>query len=127
MKIINTDKIVNLQIHLSKPTHWFHWREGRREKKFLFWTIQKEQPEGWYSYGDPVTEDYILKESSRKDYLFKNPSAPHNKSIWDKPFVEIRTVGGKYMDSSYVYFNTDQDAQKYAQDISKNFPHIEII
>lgn len=124
MKIINTDKIISIKVHQSKPTTWFHWREGRRKKKFLFLTIQKEEPEGWCNYGSPVTEDYILKESSRKDYLFKNPSAPHNKSIWDKPFVEIITVGGKYTDSSYVYFNTDEEAKNFAKDIFERFPHI---
>lgn len=124
MKVINTDKIISLIVHPSKPTTWFKWRQHVPKEKWLFFTIQKEEPEGWYDYGALVTEDYILNESSRKDYLFRNPHSPQNKSIWDKPFVEIVTQGGKYTDSSYVYFNTDEDAQNYAKDISNSFSHI---
>ena len=120
---VNTDHILSVKVHYAKPATWFRWREYVPKKKWLFWTIQEEQAEGWYYYDELVTEDYILNESPRKDYVFKDTDG----TICDKPYVQIMTLGGKHTQSYYTWFNTDKVAEEYAQEISQKFPHITLL
>ena len=75
------------------------------------------------SYLDILTEEYILQKEGR---IFKRYDVPNEFSLWEKARVEIESMGGKYTNSDYVYFETDEEAITFVNELSVNFPHIKV-
>ena len=122
---INADKILRVKWTPCQKTRFYHWTEAKPEKRFLWWVTEEAKPAGWSNpYGDIVTEKYILAKESQTH--FKRHDVLNEHSIWEKARVEIESIGGKYTNSNYVYFESDQEALAYVKSISEKFPHIQI-
>ena len=130
---INVDKILRVKLIPCQQSTDYYWTEAKPEKKFLWWIFghyfsQKAIPAGWISwrshYLETFTEEDILKKEGR---IFKRYDVPNELSLWEKARVEIESIGGKYTNSDYVYFETDEDAISFVNELSVNFPHIKVM
>ncbi len=122
---INVDKILRVKLIPCQQSTQYNWTEAKPEKKFLWWVSEKAKPAGWDDrYGSILTEEYILEKNERT--LFKRYDVLNEFSLWEKARVEIESVGGKYTNSDYVYFETDEEAISFIDELSTNFPHIKV-
>jgi hypothetical protein len=122
---VNVDKILRVKLIPRRQSTQYNWTEAKPEKKFLWWVSQKATPAGWKGSGylDILTEEYILQKEGR---IFKRYDVPNESSLWEKARVEIESIGGKYTNSDYVYFETDEEAITFVNELSVNFPHIKV-
>jgi len=122
--IVNADKILRVKVVLAKKHYTPHWRDRVPEKRRFFGLLtQKEEPAGFYEYGGRVEIDQFLK--NRSD-LFRNSQVLEQHSIWKKAHVDIESIGGKYTNHDVKYFDSNEKAIEFAEEIAKNFPHIQI-
>lgn len=122
---INVDKILRVKLIPCRQSTQYNWTEAKPEKKFLWWVSEKAKPAGWDDrYGSILTEEYILEKNERT--LFKRYDVLNEFSLWEKARVEIESIGGKYTNSDYVYFETDEEAISFIDELSANFPHIKV-
>ncbi len=121
---INADKILRVRVVFASQSTQWRWVEEIPEKRG-FWGFGKRKaiPSGWVDgyHADRRTEEYVLEKDSK---LYKNTQVLYQNSIWEKPYVVIESIGGKYTNTDYAYFATDEQARNYVEDISTNFPHI---
>ncbi len=73
---------------------------------------------------DILNEEDILQDEER---IFKRYDVINEFSLWEKARVEIESIGGKYTNSDYVYFETDEEAISFVNELSVNFPHIKVM
>ena len=126
---INVDKILRVKLIPCRQSTQYNWVEAKPEKKFLWWVSKEATPAGWndsssYLDLDILTEEYILKKEGR---IFKRYDVLNEFSLWEKARVEIESMGGKYTNSDYVYFETDEEAITFVNELSVNFPHIKVM
>lgn len=123
---IATDKIIHVTVNKSRLSFRFVWKDYAPPKTFLGIVISKEKEAGWRNYddfsGDLVTEDYIFNKSLYKNSLFKKSDTDPHFCIYEKPSVNIV---GRYH-SATQFFSTDEEAEKYAEEIAEKFTHITI-
>lgn len=115
---IKTDTIFEIDIVQSKKTS-HRWIENKQIIKGFFRKKVETIPAGWifHSHHTPVSTEMLLKSNNR--LLLKNDE------IWDMPYIIVRyAVGTKNTLYETMYFNTDEEAEQYALDVVKNFPHI---
>jgi hypothetical protein len=123
-KYINADKILRVEVRLSKSCSQYRWVDAAPAKKWLWWITQPATPAGWLdsSYVKILQEEDILRDNR----IFKRTDVLREYTFWEKASVIIESIGGKYTNSDYVHFEKDEDAIAYAQEISNQFPHIQI-
>jgi hypothetical protein len=124
---INVDKILRVKLNPRQQCTDYYWTKSKPEKKFLWWVSQEATPEGWIYRRSPylviLTEKDILQNQGR---IFKRYDVLNEFSLWEKARVEIESIGGKYTNSDYVYFETDEEAISFINELSTNFPHIKV-
>ena len=123
---INVDKILRVKLIPCRQSTQYNGTEAKPERKFLWWVSKEATPAGWNdssSYLDILTEEDILKKEGR---IFKRYDVLNEFSLWEKARVEIESMGGKYTNSDYVYFETDEEAIVFVNELSVNFPHIKV-
>ena len=130
---INVDKILRVKLIPCKQCTIYTWTEAKPEKKFLWWIFghyfsQEATPAGWITsrggYLHILNEEDILQDEER---IFKRYDVPNEFSLWEKARVEIESMGGRYTNSDYVYFETDEEAISFVNELSVNFPHIKVM
>jgi hypothetical protein len=122
---INVDKILRIKFTPRCQSTRYNWTEAKPEKKFLWWVSEKAKPAGWDDRcGNILTEEYILKYEER--ILFKRYDVLNEFSLWEKARVEIESMGGRYTNSDYVYFETDEEALVYVRGLADRFKSIQI-
>jgi hypothetical protein len=120
---INADKILRVKMRPCRQSTSYYWEDAQPKKKWLFFVTQKATLAGWYNhYGELVTEESILEKHDH----FKCENVLHRNSIWEKAVVTVESLGGKYTNNDYVYFNCDLAAEDYMKELGKLFPHIQI-
>lgn len=122
---INTEKILRVKLDFATQSTRYKWMNEIPKKKFLWFTLQKPIPAGWYDswYHKSLEEDDILTTNKT---VYKNKNVLHQFSIWDKPKVEITSQSGKYTYTDSLWFDTDAEAAQFAKEITDKFPHIKI-
>jgi tRNA uridine 5-carbamoylmethylation protein Kti12 len=125
---INVDKILRVKLIPCRQSTDYTWTEAKPEKKFLWWVSEKAKPAGWITrrnyHLETLSEEDVLKYEER---IFKRYDVPNEFSIWEKARVEIESMGGRYTNSDYVYFETDEEAISFVNELSVNFPHIKVL
>ena len=123
---INVDKILRVKLIPRQQCTIYTWTEAEPESKFLWWVSEKSTPAGWKRSGylDILNEEDILQDEER---IFKRYDVINEFSLWEKARVEIESMGGRYTNSDYVYFETDEEAITFVNELSVNFPHIKVL
>jgi hypothetical protein len=123
---INVDKILRVKLIPCRQSTQYNWTEAEPERKFLWWVSQEATPAGWKRSGylDILNEEDILQDEER---IFKRYDVINEFSLWEKARVEIESMGGRYTNSDYVYFETDEEAITFVNELSLNFPHIKVL
>ena len=123
---INVDKILRVKLIPCRQCTIYTWKEAKPEKKFLWWVSEKSTPAGWKRSGylDILNEEDILQDEER---IFKRYDVINEFSLWEKARVEIESMGGRYTNSDYAYFETDEEAISFVNELSVNFPHIKVL
>ena len=123
---INVDKILRVKLIPCRQCTIYTWTEAKPEIKFLWWVSQEAKPAGWERRGylDILNEEDILQDEER---IFKRYDVLNEFSLWEKARVEIESMGGRYTNSDYVYFETDEEAITFVNELSVKFPHIKVM
>ena len=125
---INVDKILRVKLIPCRQSTDYTWTEAKPEKKFLWWVSQESTPAGWIPrrnyHLEILNEEDILQDEER---IFKRYDVINEFSLWEKARVEIESIGGRYTNSDYVYFETDEEAITFVNELSVNFPHIKVL
>lgn len=127
---INVGAILSVHVYDKSVSAHYTWKDEITEIKGWFGVVKrKAKPAGfyaaWTSYNEPLTADEILS-----NYLGLGGDVIVDtdlKTVWNKPKVVIRSLGGKYVEENESHFNTYEEAIDYANKITAEFPHITLI
>jgi len=124
---IEAKKIKSIRVEPSKLSAAWEYREYKpAEKGFLGIIKSKEIKSGYYNiYNNSyyaTAEDVVFIYDSGSTRLFVKANQTNENKIWEKARVVIKFKG----DYSTAYFENDQDAIDFADEISKKFDHIKI-
>ena len=126
IEYIGAKKIKSIRVDLSRPSREFHYKEYQPGKRgFLGIGSKMEIKRGYYYAWDDSTvyetvEDAISKHSYMG--LFIKDDQPIDTMVWKKAVVYIQFK----RETRESYFESDQDAMDFADEISKKFNHIKI-
>jgi len=121
---INLNAIICVEVIEKKPSWQYKWQNPEPAIKGFWGVKRKERKEGWinassYQPNDMVSVDSILADGR---YLVDE----FEKKIYDKPRVKVIMRGGKYTMETYKYFNTDEEAHSFAEEITAKLPTVTI-
>jgi hypothetical protein len=123
---INSEKIKSVSVTLSKRNTWLRYSEERPLLRGFLGIVKQSYHEGGYycNYNERVykTEEEAVK-SSETDLVYR-PNELEGERIWYKAKVYIVTGCNE---GDMVYFDSDQDALDYAEEISTRFEHIKMV
>jgi len=125
IEYIGAKKIQSISVVPSKLSNIWEYREYKPAKRgFLGIIKSKEIKRGYYhrncdSYYE-TAEGAVSGYDSRG--LFVKPNESNENKIWSKARVVIEFKG----DCSTSYFENDQEAIDFADEVSQRFDHIKI-
>ena len=127
---INVGAILSVHVYDKSLSARFSWKEEITEIKGLFGIVKRRaKPSGfyasWTAHNEPLTVDQILSNylGLGSDVIVDTVS----NTVWNKPKVVIRSLGGKYVEENTSYFDTYQEAIDCADKITAEFPHITLV
>ena len=127
---INVGAILSVHVLDQKKSTDYEWFDEEPEIKGWFGRIKsKIRPAGFYrTWGgsdrsnytpEEILEGYRHQETQYRVDLIE-------KAVFRKPFVNVKSLGGKYVEETNVFFDSYSEALAYAESISAEFPHITI-
>lgn len=124
---VNSEKIKSVSVTLSKMNTWFRYSEPKPLIKGWFGIVTQQYNEGGYycNYNERVYKTEAEAAKSGEMDLVYRPNQPERQRIWYKAKVYI--VTGDKDGTHVVYFDEDQDALDYAEEISTRFEHIKMV
>jgi hypothetical protein len=128
-KFINATHIIRVTVRDKQRNNRFNWHEAILPKSGNFFGFGevKGRSAGWYEYiSTPYEEKYMLDTLGRHRFKIDYSGEP-NGIIVEKPRVEVETIGGKYTNTEYTWFDTYEEALESAKSIAEEFPHIILI
>lgn len=124
---INVDGILRIKVHYARQCSTWAWQEAIPSKKSWFFFKTEELPAGWTTNGyfiKRLKTEEVLSSNAR---LYHNREVSHENSIWEKPWVEIEQMGGKYTNTDYIRFATNEEADEYAKLLASSLTTVEVV
>lgn len=136
--LINIDNIISIELKKEKISYNMEYYRSKEItiRRGLFRTKSNITLKGGYQYYTHLhclnTQDYLYETPEE---LINDTTSPHKYivrklntllegpygTIHDKAHIMIKTIGGKYTHSEYIYFDNNSDAMEFYNDIQKQY------
>lgn len=131
--LVCVDNVISVNFYKESIQNYYRWVPVTtylvRKSWYNFWSPKIEISEGGYYHGietrkiDKI-EDY-LKEKYNNRFKFVKDSVLNEGplgTLHQNACVHVKSIGGKYTEDFYTYYNSDEEALNVIENIESTYP-----
>lgn len=131
--LVCVDNIISVHFNKEQDESYYRWvpvkRYLVRKTWYNFWSPKIEIAEGGYYNGLEniklkELDDYLQSKYPGRYKFKKNASLNEGPlgTLFQRAYVHVKTLGGKYTQSYCTYYNSDEEALAAIAEIEKQYP-----